>query len=317
MHILFITDPLESFKIYKDTTFAMMREAQRRGHTLSACGPQDIMWQRGQPVTAYVRDITLTGQPDVWFTAQQAKPDERPQALKDFGAVLMRKDPPFDSEYFYATHLLEQAEREGAKVFNKPRSLRDHPEKLAIMEFAQFICPTLVTRDAEDVKRFHAQHRDIILKPLDGMGGMGIFRVKDDALNLGGIIETLNKDGAQTLMVQKFVPEITQGDKRVLVIGGKPVPYSLARIPQGTEVRGNLAVGGKGVAQPLSARDLEIANALGPVLAARGLLLVGIDIIGNYMTEINVTSPTCFQEIYDQAGFDVAKMFVDALEAAC
>jgi glutathione synthase len=317
MHILFITDPLESFKIYKDTTFAMMREAQRRGHTLSACGPQDIMWQQGQPVMAYVRDITLTAQPDVWFTAQQTKPDERPQALKDFGAVLMRKDPPFDSEYFYATHLLEQAEREGAKVFNKPRSLRDHPEKLAIMEFAQFICPTLVTRDAEDVKRFHAQHRDIILKPLDGMGGMGIFRVKDDALNLGGIIETLNKDGAQTLMVQKFVPEITQGDKRVLVIGGKPVPFSLARIPQGTEVRGNLAVGGKGVAQPLSARDREIAEALGPILAARGLLLVGIDIIGDYMTEINVTSPTCFQEIYDQAGFDVAKMFVDALEAAC
>ena len=317
MHILFITDPLESLKIYKDTTFAMMREAQRRGHALSACGPQDIMWQQGQPVTAYVRDITLTGQPDAWFTPQQTKPDERPQALKDFGAVLMRKDPPFDSEYFYATHLLEQAEREGAKVFNKPRSLRDHPEKLAIMEFAQFICPTLVTRDAEDVKRFHAQHRDIILKPLDGMGGMGIFRVKDDALNLGGIIETLNKDGEQTLMVQKFVPEITQGDKRVLVIGGKPVPFSLARIPQGTEVRGNLAVGGKGVAQPLSARDREIAEALGPVLAARGLLLVGIDIIGDYMTEINVTSPTCFQEIYDQAGFDVAKMFVDALEAAC
>jgi glutathione synthase len=317
MHILFIADPLESFKIYKDTTFAMMREAQRRGHTLSACGPQDIMWQQGKPVTAYVRDITLTGQADEWFTAAQTKPNERPQALKDFDAVLMRKDPPFDSEYFYATHLLEQAEREGAKVFNKPRALRDHPEKLAIMEFAQFISPTLVTRDAEDVKRFHAEHRDIILKPLDGMGGMGIFRVKDDALNLGGIIETLNKEGAQTLMVQKFVPEITQGDKRVLVIGGKPVPFSLARIPQGTEVRGNLAVGGKGVAQPLTARDREIAEALGPVLAARGLLLVGIDIIGDYMTEINVTSPTCFQEIYDQAGFDVAKIFIDALEAAC
>jgi glutathione synthase len=317
MHILFITDPLESFKIYKDTTFAMMREAQRRGHTLSACGPQDIMWQQGQPVTAYVRDITLTGQSDAWFTAAQAKPHERPQALKDFGAVLMRKDPPFDSEYFYATHLLEQAEREGAKVFNKPRALRDHPEKLAIMEFAQFISPTLVTRDAEDVKRFHAEHRDIILKPLDGMGGMGIFRVKDDALNLGGIIETLNKDGAQTLMVQKFVPEITQGDKRVLVIGGNPVPFSLARIPQGTEVRGNLAVGGKGVAQALTARDREIAETLGPILAARGLLLVGLDIIGDYMTEINVTSPTCFQEIFDQAGFDVAKMFIDALEIAC
>jgi glutathione synthase len=317
MHILFIADPLESFKIYKDTTFAMMRQAQRRGHTLSICGPQDIMWQQGQPVTAYVRDIHLTGQPDPWFTAVQTHPDERPQALKDFGAVLMRKDPPFDSEYFYATHLLEQAEREGAKVFNKPRALRDHPEKLAIMEFAQFISPTLVTRDAQDVKRFHAQHRDVILKPLDGMGGMGIFRVKDDALNLGGIIETLNKDGAQTLMVQKFVPEITQGDKRVLVIGGQPVPFSLARIPQGTEVRGNLAAGGKGVAQPLTARDLEIAQALGPILAARGLLLVGLDIIGDYMTEINVTSPTCFQEIYDQTGFDVAQMFITALEEAC
>jgi glutathione synthase len=317
MHILFIADPLESFKIVKDTTFAMMREAQRRGHTLSACGPQDIMWQQGQAVTAYVRDITLTGQPDAWFTAAQSTPNERPQALKDFGAVLMRKDPPFDSEYFYATHLLEQAEREGAKVFNKPRALRDHPEKLAIMEFAQFISPTLVTRDAQDVKRFHAEHGDIILKPLDGMGGMGIFRVKSDALNLGSVIETLNKDGAQSLMVQKFVPEITQGDKRVLLIGGKAVPFSLARIPQGTEVRGNLAVGGKGVAQALSARDMEIAEALGPILAARGLLLVGVDIIGDYMTEINVTSPTCFQEIYDQAGFDVAKMFIDALEAAC
>jgi glutathione synthase len=316
MHILFIADPLESFKIYKDTTFTMMREAQRRGHTLSACGPQDIMWQQGSPVVAYVRDITLTGQPDVWFTAQQQAPHERPQALKDFGAVVMRKDPPFDSEYFYATHLLEQAEREGAKVFNKPRALRDHPEKLAILEFQNYISPTLVTRNAEDVKRFHAEHRDIILKPLDGMGGMGIFRVKDDALNLGGIIETLNKDGAQTLMVQKFIPAITQGDKRVLVIGGKPVPYSLARIPQGTEVRGNLAVGGKGVAQPLSVRDREIAEALGPVLAARGLLLVGLDIIGDCLTEINVTSPTCFREIADQTGFDVAKMFIDALEKA-
>jgi glutathione synthase len=314
MHILFIADPLESFKIYKDTTFSMMREAQRRGHTLSACGPQDIMWQQGAPVTARVRDISLTGKPDTWFTDKQ--PTLRAQALNDFGAVLMRKDPPFDSEYFYATHLLEQAEREGAKVFNKPRALRDHPEKLAIMEFQSFISPTLVTRSADDVKHFHAEHRDIILKPLDGMGGMGIFRVRDDALNLGGIIETLNKDGAQTLMVQKFIPAISQGDKRVLVIGGKPVPFSLARIPQGTEVRGNLAVGGKGVSQPLSPSDWAIAEALGPTLAARGLMLVGLDIIGDCLTEINVTSPTCFQEINDQAGFDVAKMFIEALEAA-
>jgi glutathione synthase len=316
MDILFVADPLESFKIYKDTTFSMMREAQRRGHTISACQPKDIMWQRGGLVTAFVRDITLTGDPHVWFTAKQSAPDERPQSLKDFGCVVMRKDPPFDSEFFYATHLLEQAEREGAKVFNKPRALRDHPEKLAIMEFPQFIGPTIVTRDASDVRRFHAEHRDIILKPLDGMGGTGIFRVKDDGLNLGSIIETLNKDGAQSLMVQKFLPAIAQGDKRVLVIGGKPVPYCLARIPQGGEVRGNLAAGGKGVAQALSNDDRRIAEALGPILAARGLLLVGLDVIGDSLTEINVTSPTCFQEIFDQTGFDVPAMFIDALEVA-
>ena len=316
MHILFIADPLESFKIYKDTTFSMMREAQRRGHTLSACEPKDIRWQQGEKVTAFVRDIKLTGDAEVWFTSQQAHPDERPQALAEFGAVVMRKDPPFDSEYFYATHLLEQAERDGARVFNKPRALRDHPEKLAILEFPQFIGPTLVTRDASDIKRFHAQHKDIILKPLDVMGGMGIFRVKEDGLNLGSITETLNKDGAQSVMVQKFLPAIKAGDKRVLVIGGKPVPFCLARIPQGDEVRGNLAAGGKGVAQALSARDAEIANALGPILNARGLLLVGLDIIGDSLTEINVTSPTCFQEIFDQTGCDVPALFIDALERA-
>jgi glutathione synthase len=316
MHILFVADPLESFKIYKDTTFSMMREAQRRGHRLSACEPKDIMWQRGGSVTAFVRDITLTGKPDVWFTSEQAAPAERPQALKDFDCVIMRKDPPFDAEFFYATHLLEQAEREGAHVFNKPRALRDHSEKLAIMEFPQFISPTLVTRDAEDVRRFHAEHRDIILKPLDGMGGMGIFRVQEAGLNLGAIIETLNKDGAQTLMVQKFLPAIVHGDKRVLLIGGKPVPYCLARIPQGGEVRGNLAAGGKGVAQPLSDADRFIAESLGPTLVARGLLLVGLDVIGDCLTEINVTSPTCFQEISDQTGFDVPAMFLDALESA-
>jgi glutathione synthase len=316
MHLLFIADPLESFKIYKDTTFAMMREAQARGHQISACEPKDITWQRGEPVTAFVRDITLTGDPVHWFNAAQHKPDERGQALKDFDAVVMRKDPPFDSEFFYATHLLEQAEREGAKVFNKPRALRDHPEKLAIMEWPQFIGPTLVTRDAQDIKRFHAEHHDIILKPLDGMGGTGIFRVKADGLNLGAITETLNREGAQTVMVQKFLPAISEGDKRILVIGGQPVPYCLARIPQGGEVRGNLAAGGKGVAQPLSARDREIAEAIGPVLARRGLLLMGLDVIGDSLTEINVTSPTCFQEIFDQTGFDVAAMFVRALEAA-
>jgi glutathione synthase len=316
MNILFIADPLESFKIYKDTTFVMMREAQRRGHTVSACEPRDLQWERGGVVTAKVQDIVLTGEKPAWFGPALPPSDGRPRALKDFGAVIMRKDPPFDSEFFYATHLLEQAEREGAKVFNKPAALRDHPEKLAIMEFPQFIGPTLVTRSADGIRRFHDEHKDIILKPLDGMGGTGIFRVKEDGLNLGGIIETLNKFGTQSVMVQKFLPEIAQGDKRVLVIGGVPVPYCLARIPQGGEVRGNLAAGGLGVAQPLSARDREIGEALGPILAARGLLLAGIDVIGDSVTEINVTSPTCFQEIFDQTGCDVAALFIDALEAA-
>ena len=312
MNILFVADPLEVFKTYKDTTFSMMREAQRRGHRVAACEPRHMAWQTGSVVKAFVREIELTGSLDDWFTVTR----EGARAIKEFDAVVMRKDPPFDSEYFYATHLLEQAEREGAKVFNKPAALRDHPEKLAILEFPQFTGPTLVTRDAADVKLFHAEHKEIILKPLDGMGGMGIFRVGADGLNLGSIIETLNREGTTTIMVQRFLPEIAKGDKRVLVIGGKPVPFSLARIPQGSEIRGNLAAGGKGVAQPLSARDLEIANALGPVLAARGLLLVGLDVIGDSMTEINVTSPTGFQEITEQAGFDVPAMFIDALEAA-
>ena len=313
MNILFIADPLASFKIYKDTTFAMMREAQKRDHQLFVCEPHHLVWQSGQTVNAQVQQIHLTGRQEVWFEVQSVLAD---RALHSFDAVVMRKDPPFDREYFYATHLLEQAEREGAQVFNKPSALRNHPEKLAILEFAQFISPTLVTRDAQAIRAFHAVHRDIILKPLDGMGGMGIFRVKDDALNLGAIIETLNRDGIQTVMVQKFLPAIAQGDKRVLVIAGQVVPYCLARIPQGGEVRGNLAAGGKGVAQPISARDREIAKAIGPVLAPRGLLLIGLDVIGDNLTEINVTSPTCFQEIFDQTGCDVAALFMDALESA-
>lgn len=312
MNLLIVADPIEQFKIYKDTTFAMMREAQRRGHRLAVCEPRHIHWLRGGRVTARVRDITLTGHAENWFTAGEL----RLAALADFGAVLMRKDPPFDSEYFYATHLLEQAEREGAQVFNKPRALRDHPEKLAILEFPQFIGPTLVTRDAQDIRRFHEEHHDIILKPLDGMGGMGIFRVGPDGMNLGSIIETLNREGSQSVMVQKFLPEIAEGDKRILVIGGTPVPYCLARIPQGSEVRGNLAAGGLGVARPLTARDQEIGAALGSVLRERGLLLAGVDVIGDCVTEINVTSPTCFQEIFDQTGCDVAALFIDALESA-
>jgi glutathione synthase len=314
--LLFVADPLERFAVYKDTTFSMMREAARRGHVLWACTPEQLSWRSGGSVTARgARRVRLTADAHTWFDELEV----RDVPLRDFGdtrgAVLMRKDPPFDSEYFYATHLLEQAQREGAKVFNEPRSLRDHPEKLAILEFPEHIAPTLVTRQAQAVREFHAEHRDIILKPLDGMGGMGIFRVGPDGMNLGSIVETLNRGGEQTLMVQRYVPEIVHGDKRVLVIDGEPVPFCLARIPQGSEIRGNLAVGGKGVAQPLSAADRRIAEAVGPVLAARGLLLVGIDVIGDVLTEINVTSPTCFQEIAQQTGWDVATRFVDALES--
>ena len=310
MNILFIVDPLASFKIKKDTSFAMMREAQKRGHSVTACEVPHIQWQRGECVKAQVQDLRLTGDANTWYEVTAT----RQAWLKDFDAIIMRKDPPFDSEFFYATHLLSQAEREGAKVFNKASALRDHPEKLAIMEFSEFIGPTLVTRSADAIKAFHAEHQDIILKPLDGMGGMGIFRVGADGMNLGSIIETLNLDGAQSVMVQKFLPAIAQGDKRVLIIGGKPVPFCLARIPQGGEVRGNLAAGGKGVAQPLTDKDRAIAETIGPILAARGLLLIGLDVIGTSVTEINVTSPTCFQEIFDQTGCDVASIFIDALE---
>ena len=317
MKLLFVADPLPTFKTQKDSTFAMMREAARRGHQVLACDSADLHWARGGRVSARLQRLTLTGRSGAgvkdWYTAE----DLGVTALADVDAVVMRKDPPFDSEYFYATHLLGRAEAEGARVFNSPRALRDHPEKLAILEFPEFIAPTLVTRHADDVRAFHAEQRDIILKPLDGMGGMGIFRVREDGLNLGAILESLNRDGAQTIMVQRYLPEIVDGDKRVLVIGGEPVPFSLARIPQGGEVRGNLAAGGRGEARPLTERDREIAAAIGPKLAARGLLLIGLDIIGSHLTEINVTSPTCFQEITDQMGHDVAAQFIGALEAAC
>ncbi len=317
MNLLFIVDPLAGFKTAKDSTFAMMREAARRGHALWAGEVPQLVWLRGGRVTARgAQRITLTGQADAWYRVEETVD----RALADFGAaagaVLMRKDPPFDSEFFYATHLLSQAEREGARVVNRPAALREHPEKLAILEFPQFIAPTIVTRDPAALRAFHAEQRDIILKPLDGMGGMGIFRVGPDGLNLGSIVETLNADGAVSVMAQRYVPEILQGDKRILVIDGQPVPFALARIPQGSEIRGNLAVGGKGVVQPLSARDREIAETIGPVLAERGLLLVGLDVIGDCLTEINVTSPTGFQEITQQSGFDVAARYIDALENA-
>ena len=311
MKIAFLTDPLSQFKIYKDTTYAMMVEADKRGHAVYAFGPEHIALESGE-VVAYISRIILTGDRQDWYREEVAET----LRLADFDAVLQRKDPPFDMEYIYATYLLELAEQQGARVFNKPAAIRNHNEKLSIAQFSQFITPTLVTRDEHRIRAFHQQHQDIILKPLDGMGGAGIFRIRDDAMNLGSVIETLTNNGARTIMVQRFIPEIVNGDKRILLIGGKVVPFALARIPQNGEVRGNLAAGGVGVAQELSARDLEIAETLAPILYQRGLLLVGLDIIGSCLTEVNVTSPTCFQEITQQKGFDVAAMFVDALEAA-
>jgi len=315
-NILFVADPLSTFKIYKDSTYVMMREFFARGIAVWACEPKDIFSLSASPVSASMQCIQI--QPinvssgsvqSEWFHAESAL--VRP--LQEMDAVILRQDPPFNSEYFYLTHLLEVAQKQGTKVFNNPVAVRNHPEKLSILEFPELTPPTLVTREAFKVKEFHAQHKDIILKPLDGMGGMGIFRVKEDGLNLGSVIETLTINATQTVMVQKFIPAIAQGDKRVLLIDGVAVPYALARIPQGGEVRGNLAAGGLGVAGALTKREIEIATYLGPVLNQRGLFLVGLDVIGDYLTEINVTSPTCFQEITQQKGYDVAKAFADAL----
>jgi glutathione synthase len=310
MKIAFLADPLSSFKIYKDSTFAMMREAARRGHTLYAFEQRDMALENGV-VKAAVAHIEMTGEADQWYKVVA----ESTHRLEFFDAIIERKDPPFDMEYVYLTQLLELAEKQGARIFNSPAAIRSHNEKLSIAQFSQFTAPTLVTSSETRLRAFHAEHGDVIFKPLDGMGGAGIFRVKDDGMNLGSVVEMLTELGTRTIMAQKYIPAIVHGDKRVLVIDGKPVPFALARIPQAGEVRGNLAAGGTGRAQPISARDREIAEALGPVLAARGLLLVGLDIIGDNLTEVNVTSPTCFQEIFDQTGFDVAAMFIDAVEA--
>ena len=309
MQILFVIDPLDSLKAYKDTTVCMMRGAQRRGHTVFACEQASLAWRDGA-VSAAATRIVLTDNDEDWYRAHT----EARAPLASYGAVLMRKDPPFDLEYVTSTWLLSQAEREGARVFNQPGAIRDHNEKLAIAEFARFVAPTLVTREPERLHAFVDEQRDVVVKRLDVMGGENIFRVRADDPNRNVIMELMAQGGARSVMAQKFIPEIRDGDKRILLIDGKPVPHSLARIPKPGESRGNLAAGGRGVAQPLSARDREIAQALGPVLAARGLLLVGLDVIGDWLTEVNVTSPTCFREIQDQSGFDVAGMFLNALE---
>jgi glutathione synthase len=308
LSLLFIVDPLDELKAYKDSSVAMMREAAGRGHRVFAATPSELAATENS-VTAHAHELRVSADNAGWYDDLGATE----HAVAGFDAVLMRKDPPFDMEYLYSTYLLEAAEREGARVFNRPRAIRDHNEKLAIGRFAQFIAPSLVTRDPGELQAFVDAEGDVIVKPLDGMGGTSIFRVRRDDPNRNAILEAVGQQGARTVMVQRYLPEIAEGDKRVLLIAGEPVPYALARIPKAGETRGNLAAGGRGVARELSARDREIAETLGPALWAEGLLLVGLDVIGACLTEVNVTSPTCFVEIAAQTGFDVAGMFADAL----
>ena len=318
LKLAFILDPLESLKAWKDSSIAMMRAAEKHGHEVYAIDAATLGWRRpepGHPGGVFGEAVHLRLRPDDhdWFreTGREYRP------LKSFDAVIMRRDPPFDFEYLTATWLLERAEASGVKVFNRPRALRDHSEKIAIAEFDQFTPPTLVARDINQLQHFIEEYRDVILKPLDGMGGSQIFRIHRNDPNRNVILETLTHEGSRTVMAQRYLPEISQGDKRILLIAGKPVPYSLARIPKAGETRGNLAVGGTGVAQDLSPRDREIAETLGPILFKRGLMLVGLDVIGTHLTEINVTSPTCMVEIRQQTGFDAAGAFITAIENAC
>jgi glutathione synthase len=311
LSLLFVVDPLDHLKEYKDSSVAMMREAARRDHVVHACTPAELWFDSTDgDVRADARRLHITQQADPWYA------DEGPRngALAQYDAVLMRKDPPFDIEFLNATLLLSLAGVQGARVVNDARALRDHNEKLAALEFPQYTVPTLVTRSIAAIRAFWAGHRDIIVKPLDGMGGTGVFRLQPGDPNAGSILETVTSRGDRTVMAQRFIPEIAAGDKRILVIGGEPVPYCLARVPAPGETRGNLAAGGVGHAQPLTRRDEEIARNVGHALLPRGLLLLGLDVIGDYLTEINVTSPTCFVEITDQTGFNVAGMFIDALE---
>jgi len=311
MDFAFILDPLPFLKAYKDTSISMMRALARRGHRIHAMTQSDLYWCEGVTY-ARSRPLDLLDDDHDWYREGDAH--ERP--LRDFAAVVMRKDPPFDMEYVYSTYLLECAECSGARVYNRPRAIRDHNEKLAIAKFREFIAPTLVTRDMDLVGQFIDDQEDVVVKPLDGMGGASVFRVRESDPNRNVIVETVSQHGRRMVMVQRYLPEIVDGDKRVLLIGGEVVPFCLARIPKAGETRGNLAAGGRGEARPLTDRDREIAEALAPALWKEGLMVVGLDVIGPCLTEVNVTSPTCFVEIAQQTGFDVPGMFAEALARA-
>lgn len=314
LHFAFIVDPLPSLKPCKDSSVAMMRAVAARGHQSWAIQREDIFW-RENGVSARAVPLALHAGDEGWY--EEGEPEIR--LLSAFDTVLMRQDPPFNFEYLAATWLLERAFMDGARVFNHPRAVRDHSEKLSILEFARSvpIPDTLVARDSVCLHAFIAEMGDAILKPLDGMGGNQIFRVPFHDPNRNVIVETLTQQGTRTIMAQRYLPGVREGDKRVLLIGGQVVPYALARIPCEGETRANLAAGGRGVAMPLTAREEETARFLAPILWERGLLIVGLDMIDGHLTEINVTSPTCMVEIAAQRGFDVAGLVVETLERLC
>jgi glutathione synthase len=309
-----LMDPISSIKIVKDTSFAMLLEASRRGHSLFYMEQGDLALRDGAP-WARLRALTVKDDPTGWFTLREGRWTD----LRELDIVLMRKDPPVDAQFIYDTMVLESAQRGGVQVINDPRALRDCNEKLFALQFPQCMAPTLVARDPVELRRFVTEHGDAVLKPLDGMGGRGIFRVQSGDKNLNSMLETLlggdsHGEGRQFAIAQKYIPQISAGDKRILLIDGEPVPYALARIPQGNEFRGNLAAGGRGEGVPLSDRDRWIAAEVAPDLRRRGLRFVGLDVIGDYLTEINVTSPTCVRELDHQFGLNIARLLFDAIE---
>ncbi|MGN2253472.1 glutathione synthase [Frateuria sp. GZRe12] len=316
LSVAVLMDPIRAIKIAKDSTFAMLLEAQRRGHALLYMEQGDLALRDG---VAYARlaPLSVRDDPAGWYELGQAQWRE----LRGIDLVLMRKDPPVDAQFIYDTMVLEAAQRDGVQVVNDPRALRDCNEKVFALHFPQCMAPTLVAREPAELRRFVAEHGEVVLKPLDGMGGRGIFRVKAGDPNLNSMLETLvggdsHGEGRQFAVAQKFIPQISAGDKRILLVDGEPVPYALARIPQGDEFRGNLAVGGRGVGVPLSERDRWVAAQVGPELRRRGLRFVGLDVIGDYLTEINVTSPTCVRELDAQFGLNIAGLLFDAIENA-
>ena len=305
-----IMDPIQLISFKKDSSLAILLAAQKEGFELFYMTQQDLFLENGEP-KAKLTPLRVFDNPNQWFELGES----RDAALEEMDVLLMRKDPPFDSEFIYSTYILEAAEQRGSLVVNKPQSLRDCNEKVFATQFPQCTPPLLVSRDQERLKMFLAEHGDVVYKPLDGMGGTSIFRVSEGDQNLNVILETLTNYGQQTIMAQKYLPEITLGDKRILVVDGKVIPFCLARIPTGSDFRGNLAAGGRGVVQPLSERDLWIAQQIAPTLKERGLIFVGLDVIGDYLTEINVTSPTCIREIDNAEDTKIGERFIKAISA--